>query len=85
MLSHPSLLIALIHLVDVIPLPPTQPRRGHPKVYSDPLFLKALVIMIVRHLSSVHAVLPGRERRGPPHQHRVRQRRIIALYKFLCR
>jgi hypothetical protein len=57
MLSHPSLLIALIHLVDAVPLPPPTPQRGHPKIYSDRLFLKALIIMIVRHLATVHALL----------------------------
>jgi hypothetical protein len=57
MLSHPSLLITLVQLVDAIPLPPSMPQRGHPKIYSDRLFLKALVIMIVRHLATVHALL----------------------------
>ena len=33
---------------------PQQRGRGHPKVYPDRLFLKALVIMIVRHLHHVH-------------------------------
>jgi hypothetical protein len=43
-------------LVDQVPMPPPPPkrRRGHPKVYSDRLFLKALVIMIVRHLHKVN-------------------------------
>ncbi|MBV9280873.1 MAG: transposase [Chloroflexi bacterium] len=58
MVRHDSLLIALVQLVDAIPLPPPPPaRRGHPRVYSDRLFLKALVIMIVRHLATVGALL----------------------------
>jgi hypothetical protein len=58
MVDNASLLIALVRLVDAIPLPSPPPTgRGRPKVYSDRLFLKALVIMIVRHLSTVHALL----------------------------
>ena len=68
MLSHPSLLIALVHLVDAIPLPPSTPQRGHPKIYSDRLFLKALVIMIVRHLATVHALLAVLEQPTPEMQ-----------------
>src|SRR5229473_1127940 len=40
-----------------MPPPPTKRGRGHPKVYPDRLFLKALVIMIVRHLHNVHELL----------------------------
>ncbi|HEX2185590.1 MAG TPA: transposase, partial [Chloroflexota bacterium] len=36
---------------------PPRRRRGRPTVYSDRLFLKALVIMIVRHLAQVHTLL----------------------------
>lgn len=54
MVDNASLLIALVQLIDVIPPPPPPPTgRVRPKVYSDRLFLKALVIMIVRHLSTV--------------------------------
>jgi hypothetical protein len=46
-------------LTDHIPTPPPPPKRGRgrPKVYPDRLFLKALVIMIVRHLHKVHELL----------------------------
>jgi len=49
----------LVKLVDCIPMPRPPSRRGpgHPKVYSDGLFLKALIIMIVRHLHKVHELL----------------------------
>lgn len=57
MICTTSLLIALVTLIDAIPLPPAPPRRGRPQVYSDRLFLKALVIMIIRHLATVHALL----------------------------
>ena len=40
-----------------MPQVPVKQGRGHPRVYSDRLFLKALVIMIVRHLHTVHELL----------------------------
>jgi hypothetical protein len=58
MVPEPSVLVALVQLVERLPVPPAPPRgRGHPPVYSDRLFLKALVIMIVRRLTKVHTLL----------------------------
>src|SRR6266704_4059222 len=59
MVSQDALLVTLVKLVDRVPMPalPTKRGRGHPKVYPDRLFLKALVIMIVRHLHTVHELL----------------------------
>jgi hypothetical protein len=57
MVPGPSVLVALLSLVDRIPQPHAAVTRGRPRVYSDRLFLKALVVMIVRHLASVHALL----------------------------
>ncbi len=59
MIAQDTLLVRLVKLVDQIPMPPPPPKRGrgHPKLYSDRLFLKALVIMIVRHLHKVHELL----------------------------
>lgn len=59
MVPQDSLLVTLIKLVDGLPMPaqPTQRSRGHPIFYPDRLFLKALVIMIVRHLHTVHELL----------------------------
>ena len=59
MILEVSLLVTLVKLVDSIPLPPppTKRRRGKPKFYPDRLFLKALVIMIVRHLRRPHELL----------------------------
>src|SRR5215218_8070644 len=58
MVPEPSVLVALVQLVDRLPLPPSPPRgRGHPPVYSDRLFLKAVVIMLVRRLAKVHTLL----------------------------
>lgn len=58
MIGQTSLLVILIHLIDRIPVvPPPKRGPGRPKVYADHLFLKALVIMLVRHLHTVHALL----------------------------
>ena len=59
MIAQESLLVTLVMLVDRIPTLPPPPKRGrgHPKVYPDRLFLRALVIMIVRHLHKVHELL----------------------------
>ena len=59
MIGQVSLLVMLVKLVDRVPLPPPPAKRGRgrPKVYADQLFVKALVIMIVRHLHTVHELL----------------------------
>lgn len=57
MCSPDRLLVQLLRAVDRIPeapLPPQPRKRGRPIVYSDRLFLKALIIMIVRRLHRVH-------------------------------
>ena len=59
MIGQVSLLVRLVMLVDRIPLPPppTKRGRGRPKFYTDRLFLKALIIMVVRHLHKVNELL----------------------------
>ncbi len=59
MIADEPLLVALVKLVDRIPYPPQPAKRGRgrPKVYSDRLFLKALVIMLIKHLSKVYELL----------------------------
>jgi hypothetical protein len=59
MIVQDSLLVTLVEWVDRLPEPPAPVKRGRgrPKVYPDQLFLKALVIMIVRHLHKVHELL----------------------------
>ncbi len=60
MITHDSVLVHLIRLVERIPSPPPpspRRRRGRPVVYSEKLFLKALVIMIVRRLHRVGELL----------------------------
>jgi hypothetical protein len=61
-----SVLVALVQLVEYLPVPaPPRRRRGRPTIYSDRLFLKALVIMIVRHLAQVHTLLAVLEEPTP--------------------
>src|SRR3954452_13059622 len=58
MVPDPTLAVALVQLVDRLPLLPPPPRgRGRPRVYADRLFLKALVIMLVKRLPKVHLLL----------------------------
>jgi hypothetical protein len=59
MVLQDSLLVTLVQLVDRLPMPPQPSKRGRgrPIVYTDRLFLKALVIMIVRHLHKVNELL----------------------------
>jgi Transposase DDE domain len=59
MIYQDSVLVQLILLVDQIPTPQPPPRRprGRPIFYSEKLFMKALVIMIVRRLHKVGELL----------------------------
>ena len=50
-----SSLVILLELVERLPVPPLAAvGPGRPRTYSDRLFLKALVIMVTKHLTSVH-------------------------------
>lgn len=59
MIGQERLLVTLVRLVDRAPVPPASPKRGRgrPVTYPDRLFLKALVIMIVRRLHTPHELL----------------------------
>ena len=60
MITQSSLLVMLVRLVDYIPvptLPTVKQGRGRPSFYSDRLFLKALVIMIIKHLHTPYELL----------------------------
>ena len=58
MIPQESMLVVLVKLLDRIPTPPVGPaQRGRPITYPEKLFLKALVIMIVKHLQRVHELL----------------------------
>jgi hypothetical protein len=65
-----TLLVTLVELVDRLPAPPPSAHRarGRPSFYPDRLFLKALVIMIVRHLHRVHELLTVLEQPTPEMQ-----------------
>jgi hypothetical protein len=59
MVYREPVLVTLVKLVDQIPFPepPKKRGRGRPKVYSDRLIVKALVIMIIRRLYSAYSLL----------------------------
>jgi hypothetical protein len=57
MVPQISLLILLVDLIDAIPSPTVERRRGRPPSYPERLFLKALVIMLVRDVSTVDGLL----------------------------
>jgi hypothetical protein len=59
MILQEPLLVTLVKLVDCIPLPASAQKRGrgHPKVYSEHLIVKALVIMVIRRLYSAYSLL----------------------------
>jgi len=59
MITQDSVLVQLIRLVDHIPTSPPLPRRprGRPVLYSERLFLKVLLIMIVKRLHKVGELL----------------------------
>ena len=59
MIAQDSLLVTLVGLIDLIPAPaePARRKRGRAKTYSDQLFLKALVIMIVRQVHTPFGLL----------------------------
>jgi Transposase DDE domain len=59
MVGQERVLVTLITLVEAIPLPPAPATRGRgrPRVYSERLILKALVVMIVCHLPTIGTLL----------------------------
>ena len=57
MVSQSSLLVLLVDLIDAIPSPAVARKRGRPPTYPDRLFLKALVIMLVRDVTTVDGLL----------------------------
>jgi Transposase DDE domain len=67
MIYQESVLVQLIVLIERIPSPPAplRRRRGRPIFYSEKLFMKALVIMIVRRLHRVGELLSVLEEPTP--------------------
>ena len=84
-LGEPSLLAALVRLIDRIPVPapPPQRGRGRPPVYPDRLFLKALVVMVVRRLPRVGTLLAVLDEPTPE----MRRLRVLLTEdgRFPCR
>ena len=67
MITQESVLVQLIVLIERIPSPPPplRHRRGRPIFYSEKLFMKALVIMILRRLHRVGELLAVLEEPTP--------------------
>src|SRR5579871_650124 len=57
MIAEREPLVVLLRLVEGISLPPALRRRGRPPIYEEQLILKALVVMVVRRVWSVHGLL----------------------------
>jgi hypothetical protein len=58
MIPQESVLVTLVKMIDLIPTPALgSAKRGRPITYPEKLFLKALLIMIVKHLHKVHELL----------------------------
>jgi len=59
MVLQDSLLVILVMVTDQIPMPPppAKRQRGRPPVYHDRLFVKAVVIMLVKQVFSVNGLL----------------------------
>jgi Transposase DDE domain len=67
MLTHGSILVSLLWLVEHIPPPPppVKRQRGRQAFYSDKLFVKALIVMILRRLYTAYALLHFLEQDDP--------------------
>jgi hypothetical protein len=65
MVLDDSLVVLLVALVDRLPTPPPAPYFGRPPVYSERLFLKAVVVMVLKRLPTVHALLAVLEQPTP--------------------
>jgi hypothetical protein len=87
MVPQSSLLIALVDLIDLIPSPPSRARvgsrGGRPQVYSDRLFLKALVIMLARNVSTVSGLIAILEQ--PTWEMRALRARVMEHGRFPTR
>jgi hypothetical protein len=59
MLTCGSMLVSLLWLVEQIPTPPppAKRQRGRQETYADTRFVKALLVLIIRRLSTAYALL----------------------------
>jgi hypothetical protein len=67
MLTRGSILVSFLWLVEQIPTPPppAKRQRGRQETYADQLFVKALIVMIIRRLSTAYALLHFLEQDDP--------------------
>src|ERR671924_1176101 len=67
MLTSGSILVSLLWLVEQIPTPPppVKRQRGRQEFYSDKLFVKALIVMIIRRLYTAYALLSFLDQADP--------------------
>src|SRR5262245_22524716 len=67
MLTQGSILVSLLWLIEQIPTPPppVKRQRGRQAFYSDKLFIKALIVMIIRRLYTAYALLSFLEQDDP--------------------
>ena len=67
MLTQGSILVSLLRLVEQIPTPPppAKRKRGRQETYTDKLFVKALIVMILRRLYTAYALLNFLEQDDP--------------------
>ena len=86
MVPQDSILVLLVGLIDLIPTPPEPTRRprGRVKTYPDRLFLKALVIMIVRQVHTPCGLLAILEQPTAEMQ-RLRKELSLPDGRFACR
>jgi len=57
MVVEESPVVSLLRLVERMPLPPLPGGRGRPYVYGEPLMVKALVVLLMKRLPTVHSLL----------------------------
>jgi hypothetical protein len=59
MLTRGSILVSFLWLVEQIPPPPppVKRQRGRQEFYTDKLFVKALIVMVIRRLYTAYALL----------------------------
>lgn len=71
MLAERRILVSLLSLVDHLPSPPLpqKRKRGRQQHYSDKLFIKALIVMIIRRLYTPYSLLDFLAQPDPLPQH----------------
>jgi hypothetical protein len=83
MVPQISLLVLLVDLIDAIPSPAVARRRGRPPTYPDRVFLKAVVIMLVRDVATVDGLLAILEQ--PTGEMRALRERLTVNGRFPTR